>query len=133
MQQGWDDFNTIFGTVVEELTSIASTVNTADIQLLAEAIKDARHICCYGVGREGLVMRALASSLHHLGFKTHFVGDITMPTIGDSDLFLVSAGPSYYSSVRMLTCVPCALPAVQFPTCMQVAIVHPPCPHYSGA
>lgn len=100
MLQGWDDFATIFGTVVEELTSIASTINSTEVQLLAEAIKEAKHICCYGVGREGLVMRALASNLHHLGFKCYVVGETNMPTIGPSDLFLVSAGPSYYSSVR---------------------------------
>ncbi|CAD7697233.1 unnamed protein product [Ostreobium quekettii] len=98
----WQDLSSIFTTVLEELTSIASTVSTPDINFLAAAVKDARNICCYGVGREGLVMKALASNLHHMGFVSYFVGDINMPSVGKSDLFLVSAGPSYYSSVSAL-------------------------------
>lgn len=101
-QEIWDDFTKISKAVIGELSTVAATIKPADAQLLAQAIKEARHICCYGVGREGLVMRALASNLHHLGLSVFFVGDIGMPVIGDTDLFLASAGPSYYSSVSAL-------------------------------
>lgn len=70
--------------------------------MLAKSIRSASRICCCGVGREGLVMRALASSLHHLGFEAYCTGDTNMPQFGADDLMLVSAGPSYYSSVSAL-------------------------------
>ena len=67
--------------------------------MLAQSIKNAKKICCCGVGREGLVMKGLASSLHHLGFEAYSTGDTNMPQFGGTDLMLVSVGPSYYSSV----------------------------------
>lgn len=98
----WEDFSKVSTTVLEELSSILSTVDKEDIILLATAIRNANKICCCGVGREGLVMRALASSLHHLGLEAYSVGDTNMPQFGTDDLVLVSAGPSYYSSVSAL-------------------------------
>lgn len=98
----WEDFAKVSSSVLEELSSILSTVDKEDIMMLAKSIRSASRICCCGVGREGLVMRALASSLHHLGFEAYCTGDTNMPQFGADDLMLVSAGPSYYSSVSAL-------------------------------
>jgi 6-phospho-3-hexuloisomerase len=56
----------------------------------------------YGVGREGLMMRALAMRLYHMGRDAHVVGDMTTPPVGPGDLLLVSAGPGDFSTVRAL-------------------------------
>ncbi len=69
--------------------------------LLNEVIK-ARRIATYGVGREGLMMKALCMRLFHLGLDAHVVGDMTTPSIGPGDLLLVSAGPGYFSTVDAL-------------------------------
>lgn len=98
----WLDFAKLSASVLEELSSILSTVDKEDVTLLAHSIKGSKKICCFGVGREGLVMKALASSLHHLGFEAFCTGDTNMPQFGGTDLMLVSAGPSYYSSVSAL-------------------------------
>lgn len=95
----FDDFFKVQASVFEELSSILASVDANDVTAMARAIRDARTICCYGVGREGLVMKALASNLHHMGFEAYTVGDTNTPALGKSDLFLVSAGPSYYSTV----------------------------------
>jgi len=62
----------------------------------------ARRIACYGVGREGLMMKALCMRLMHLGLDAHMVGDMTTPPIGGGDLLLVSAGPGEFSTVLAL-------------------------------
>eukprot|EP00803_Ostreobium_quekettii_P005316 evm.model.scf_340.7 EVM.evm.TU.scf_340.7 scf_340:47458-50619(+) len=98
----WEDFSKVSATVLEELSSILSTVDKQDIVTLAKSIRSANRIGCCGVGREGLVMRALAASLHHLGFEVYCTGDTNMPPFGANDLMLVSAGPSYYSSVSAI-------------------------------
>ena len=95
----FEDFARVQSSVFEELSSILAAVDSSEATSLARAIRDARLICCYGVGREGLVMKGLASNLHHLGFQAYVVGDTNTPTLGKGDLFLVSAGPSYYSTV----------------------------------
>lgn len=70
-------------------------------QLCAE-IERARRIACYGVGREGLMMRALCMRLMHLGLDAHMVGDMTTPPLGGGDLLLASAGPGRFSTVLAL-------------------------------
>ena len=76
------------------------TPDTGDAaQRLCDEIMGARRIACYGVGREGLMMRALCMRLMHLGLDAHVVGDMTTPPIGTGDLLLVSAGPGAFSTV----------------------------------
>lgn len=95
-----DDFGSVQSAVLNELAGILQSVDARDMAGLARAIQDANCICCYGVNREGLALKAFTINLHNLGFKAHFVGDTNTPPLTTGDLFLVSAGPSYYSTVR---------------------------------
>jgi 6-phospho-3-hexuloisomerase len=69
---------------------------------MCDEILKARRIACYGVGREGLMMKALCMRLMHLGLDVHMVADMTIPPIGLGDLLLVSAGPGEFSTVLAL-------------------------------
>ena len=69
--------------------------------LVAE-LAQARRIVAYGVGREGLMMRALAMRLYHLGLDAHVVGDMSAPPVGAGDLLVVSSGPGGLSTVEAL-------------------------------
>ena len=69
---------------------------------LVEVLADAGCICCYGVGREGLMMKAVAMRLYHLGLDAHVVGDMTTPPVGKGDVLFVSAGPGMFSTVAAL-------------------------------
>lgn len=53
----------------------------------------------HGVGREGLMLRAVCMRLYHLGLSAHPVGDVTAPPIAAGDLLLSSAGPGGFSTV----------------------------------
>ena len=70
-------------------------------RMCAEILRAGR-ITCYGVGREGLMMKALCMRLMHLGLNAHVAGDMTTPPIGKGDLLLVSAGPGSFSTVLAL-------------------------------
>lgn len=71
---------------------------------LVEVVLKAKEqqIVLHGVGREGLMMRALAMRLYHLGLKAHCLGDMSCPPVGSGDLLLASAGPGSFSSVDAL-------------------------------
>lgn len=56
-------------------------------------------IFVYGVGREGLMMKALCMRLAHLGLSAHCIFDMTTPPIGPNDLLIASAGPGGFSTV----------------------------------
>ncbi len=76
-----------------ELADVASRMEDAELQAAARAIADSRRIMLFGCGREGLMMRALAMRLHHLGLDVCMQGDMTAFPLGPGDLFLCAAGP----------------------------------------
>nr|AAM62627.1 unknown [Arabidopsis thaliana] len=78
--------------LVTELTAISRNRNNSRIFL-------------YGVGREGLMLKAFAMRLFHLGLPTHLVFDMTTPPISSSDLLIASAGPGGFSTVDALCSV----------------------------
>jgi 6-phospho-3-hexuloisomerase len=86
----------------EEIRASAAGVDQAALGTLVEELAKARRIVAYGVGREGLMMRALAMRLYHLGLDAHVVGDMSAPPVGQGDLLVVSAGPGDFSTVMGL-------------------------------
>jgi len=91
-----------------EVGAVIDRIDPADIERLCAEIRAARRIACYGVGREGLMMKALTMRLMHLGLDAHVVGDMTTPAVGQGDLLLVSAGPGWFSTVEALAGVAAA-------------------------
>jgi 6-phospho-3-hexuloisomerase len=85
-----------------EISAVLDAVDDRQMEAAVMAIRTARRIAVYGVGREGLMMKALAMRLHHLGCDVAIVGDMTAPPLGSGDLLLVSAGPGGFSTVEAL-------------------------------
>lgn len=88
--------------ILSELRPGLSDEVLAQIPPLAEQLLQARRILCHGVGREGLMMKALAMRLYHLGCDTHVVGDMTAPPVATDDLLFVSAGPGEFATISAL-------------------------------
>ncbi len=88
--------------ILAEIDQVLSQVDETQIAMLEGAILGANQIVVYGLGREGLAMRSFAMRMMHLGLPIAVVGDMTTPPIGQGDLFLVSCGPGYLSTVDAL-------------------------------
>lgn len=88
--------------ILAEIDRVLTRVREGEVTQLCEAIQSARYIFVHGLGREGLVMRAFAMRLMHLGLKVAVVGDVTTPPIGPGDLFLASCGPGHLATVQAL-------------------------------
>lgn len=86
----------------DEIAATFQQVDYPQVEALVQALLDARRIALYGVGREGLMMRALTMRLYHLGLDAHPVGDMTTPPLAGGDLLLVSAGPGSFATVAAL-------------------------------
>lgn len=93
---------TLADRLLDELRPGLAPEVLAQLGPVAEALAGAGRIACYGVGREGLMMRALAMRLYHLGLDAHVVGDMTTPPLGPGDMLMVSAGPGHFSTVAAL-------------------------------
>ncbi len=89
--------------ILTEVDHVLSQVQESEVEALRRAILQADKIFVYGLGREGLVMRGFAMRLMHLGLNVAVVGDMTTPRLGTGDLFLVSCGPGYLSTVEALS------------------------------
>lgn len=85
-----------------EIGAVLDAIDPASAMAMVHDIVAARRLALYGVGREGLMMKALAMRLYHLGLNAHVVGDMTTPPLGQGDLLIVSAGPGYFSTVAAL-------------------------------
>lgn len=85
-----------------EIRDAVAAIDPAAMAVMVAELARARRIMCYGVGREGLMMRALAMRLYHMGLDAHVVGDMSCPPVGQGDLLMVSAGPGSFSTVNAL-------------------------------
>ena len=96
------DFHDMAARAAGELSKATQSVDPAALQDLVRELAAAKRIAVYGVGREGIMMRALTMRLYHMGLDVHMVGDMTTPPVGSGDLLLVSAGPGHLSTVEAL-------------------------------
>jgi len=85
-----------------ELGAVLKRIDEREVEALLDLIAGAGRIATYGAGREGLMMRALAMRLFHLGLDVHVVADMTAPPVGPGNLLLVSTGPGYLSTAQAL-------------------------------
>lgn len=96
------DTNQLFEGAIAEVRGVLMADAAGEADKLCDELLAAHRIATYGVGREGLMMRALCMRLMHLGLDAHVVGDMTTPPVGSGDLLLVSAGPGDFSTVSAL-------------------------------
>jgi 6-phospho-3-hexuloisomerase len=94
--------DSLFAGALDEIRGVLEDGAAEEVDKLCDELLKARRIACYGVGREGLMMRALCMRLMHLGLDGYMVGDMTTPALGEGDLLVVSAGPGSFSTVRAL-------------------------------
>ena len=92
----------MFAGALDEIRAVLEAGADVEADRLCDELLRARRIATYGVGREGLMMRALCMRLMHLGLDAHVVGDMTTPHLGGADLLVVSAGPGAFSTVNAL-------------------------------
>lgn len=85
-----------------ELAEVAAHIDDVTLEPVAAAIARAERVMLYGCGREGLMMRALAMRLHHLGLTVCMQGDMAAFPLGPGDLFLCAAGPGVLPTASAL-------------------------------
>jgi len=87
--------------IVGEMQQALDRVSPEGLERLVEAVLAADCVYVAGGGRSGLMARAFAMRLMHLGLVTYVVGDTTTPAIRSGDL-LVSCSASGETQVTVL-------------------------------
>jgi 6-phospho-3-hexuloisomerase len=94
--------SSLFRTALDELGTVLDRVDEARVDEVCRLLARAKRVGIHGLGREGLQMRGLAMRMFHLGMPVGVVGDMTMPPLGEGDVFFVSSGPGETTTVLTL-------------------------------
>jgi 6-phospho-3-hexuloisomerase len=75
-----------------KIRTIADIMSDEEINTLIQEILEARRIYVMGAGRSGLVAKAFAMRLMHLGLQSFVVGETITPALKPGDLMIVLSG-----------------------------------------
>lgn len=88
--------------MAHHLERVAQELDDDSIKQMLSAILKARRIFVLGAGRSGLVGRAFAMRLMHLGLSSHVVGETTTPAVSTEDAVIAISGSGQTRSVSDL-------------------------------
>jgi 6-phospho-3-hexuloisomerase len=79
-------------TILAEIQRVFARIGEAELAGFEEYVIKAPRVFVAGAGRSGLMARAFAMRLMHLGKRVFFVGDVTSPSVVSGDLLIVASG-----------------------------------------
>ncbi|VVC02642.1 3-hexulose-6-phosphate isomerase [Candidatus Burarchaeum australiense] len=85
--------------LTQKLAEQCREIDRKSIDRFMAAVMEAKKIFIHGAGRSGLVGRAFAMRLMHLGFNVYVVGETTTPPIHEGDLYIAVSGSGKTSTV----------------------------------
>ena len=78
--------------MASKIRSIASTIADKDVEKFLAELLNAKRIYVIGAGRSGLVAKAFAMRLMHLGLHAFVVGETITPALNKGDLMVCFSG-----------------------------------------
>lgn len=85
--------------IIDEHLKLIKAIQYHEIAALIPTITSAKNIFVTGSGRTGLMMKASAMRLMHLGYKVHVVGETTSPAITKGDVLIAGSGSGTTSGI----------------------------------
>jgi 6-phospho-3-hexuloisomerase len=78
--------------MASKIRSIANTISDEDVEKFLHELLTAKRIYVIGAGRSGLVAKAFAMRLMHLGLCAYVVGETITPALAKGDLMVIFSG-----------------------------------------
>ncbi|WP_445474342.1 6-phospho-3-hexuloisomerase [Methanococcoides methylutens] len=88
--------------MAHHLESVAKSIDKEDIRQMITHIMEADSIFVMGAGRSGLVGKAFAMRLMHLGLRSYVVGESTTPAVRKGDVVIAISGSGETRSISDL-------------------------------
>lgn len=85
-------FRNSFEYIHKKIKQILDQVGTKDIETFKKLFFKCNRIFVYGAGRSGLVAKAFAIRLVHLGFQTFVIGETISAPVTRGDLVIIVSG-----------------------------------------
>ena len=81
-------YKELYEVVLEEHRKVFEAQSVEDIEILMDAIIEAKRVFVFGAGREGIAARSFAMRIMHLGKETYWLLDDTTPGMKEGDLYI---------------------------------------------
>ncbi|HIP58644.1 MAG TPA: 6-phospho-3-hexuloisomerase [Archaeoglobus profundus] len=81
------------------IKTIKNELDLDKVKELINAIEEAERIFVIGAGRSGIIAKAFAMRLMHLGYNVYVVGETVTPRIKENDLLIAISGSGETTSV----------------------------------
>jgi 6-phospho-3-hexuloisomerase len=78
--------------MASKIRAIANKISDDDVEKFLAEILKAKRVYVIGAGRSGLVAKAFAMRLMHLGFPSYVVGETITPALSAGDLMVIFSG-----------------------------------------
>jgi len=82
----------ILAKILEEIKGVLDLTELEKVKEFIDEIKKSKKIYTLGMGRTGLIVKAFAMRLMHLGFNVYVVGETITPRLEEGDLFIAGSG-----------------------------------------
>jgi 6-phospho-3-hexuloisomerase len=90
------------GLIIDNLNEVIDRLDKEAIKSMLQKIMDADKVFVMGAGRSGLVAKAFAMRLMHLGFSVYVVGETTTPAVRLQDVVIAISGSGETRSIADL-------------------------------
>lgn len=78
--------------MASKIRAIANKISDDDVEKFLAEILKAKRVYVIGAGRSGLVAKAFAMRLMHLGLQAYVVGETITPALSGGDLIVIFSG-----------------------------------------
>lgn len=86
-------------SITHHVERVADDLSEEEINTMVEWILKSKKVFVYGAGRSGLVGKAFATRLMHLGINVFVIGEIINPAVEEGDLLITISGSGETLSV----------------------------------
>jgi 6-phospho-3-hexuloisomerase len=91
-----DYFAQAYEELIKSISAALRGLNGEEVETLLKSLLDTREqgkkVLVVGAGRSGLVGKAFAMRLMHLGFQVYVLGETINPNVGEGDMVVVISG-----------------------------------------
>ena len=88
--------------MASKIRSIANSISDEDAEKFIKELLNAKRIYVVGAGRSGLVAKAFAMRLMHLGLHAYVVGETITPALNRGDVMVIFSGSGRTKTVADL-------------------------------
>jgi 6-phospho-3-hexuloisomerase len=89
-------FSQAYEELIKSISAALRGLDREEVKTMLESLMDTRtrgkKVLVVGAGRSGLVGKAFAMRLMHLGFQVYVLGETINPNVGEGDMVIVISG-----------------------------------------